>query len=313
MEQLIEGRRRRSVRLLPSIVTILALCSGMSAVKFALEGDVGPALALVAAAAVLDTLDGRLARLLAATTKIGAELDSLADAISFGVAPALVLFVSLLRQEHGSAGWIVALLFAVSIVLRLARFNTLMDDDTRPEWERDYFVGVPAPAAALLAMAPIALVLQFGRGWWSSFPIVGGWVLVAAGLSVSTIPTLALKSVSVAPQAAAALLALVALGAAALVTYPVLLLLVLIALYLGHIPFAWYSQHWVATRPEAWQSKPAERRAQRRADRRSGVARRPVLPRPDIRRPTLRGNSRLWLRRPSKRERDKDTYSSIDG
>ncbi|WP_081511445.1 CDP-alcohol phosphatidyltransferase family protein [Nocardia donostiensis] len=304
MEQVIEGRRRRSIRLLPSIVTILALCSGMSAVKFGLDGEFGIALAMIGAAAVLDTLDGRLARMLAATTKIGAELDSLSDAISFGVAPALVLYVAMLRNDN-SAGWIIALMFAVSIVLRLARFNTLMDDDTRPDWARDYFVGVPAPAGALIAMAPIALYVQFGDGWWAGFYVVAVWTLFAAALCVSTIPTLAMKSVSVAPQAAAGLLVLVALAGAALVTYPIVLLLVLIVLYLGHIPFAWYSQRWVAARPETWAHKPAERRAQRRADRRLPAIRRPALRRPDIRRPVLRGDSRLRLRRPGgKKDRD---------
>lgn len=308
MEQIIEGRRRRSIRLLPSIITILALCSGLSAVKFGLEGQWGVALAMIGAAAVLDTLDGRLARLLSATTKIGAELDSLSDAISFGVAPALVLYVALLDEDSG-AGWIIALMFAVSIVLRLARFNTLMDNDTRPDWARDYFVGVPAPAGALIAMAPIALYQQWGDGWWANFYVVAAWTVCAAALCVSTIPTLALKSVSVAPQAAAGLLVLVALAGAALVTYPVVLLLVLIVLYLGHIPFAWYSQRWVAARPETWQHKPAERRAQRRADRRAdgriAGLRRPALRRPDIRRPVLRGDSRLRLRRPGgKRDRE---------
>lgn len=308
MEQIIEGRRRRSIRLLPSIITILALCSGLSAVKFGLEGQWGVSLAMVGAAAVLDTLDGRLARLLSATTKIGAELDSLSDAISFGVAPALVLYVALLADDSG-AGWIIALMFAVSIVLRLARFNTLMDNDSRPDWARDYFVGVPAPAGALIAMAPIALYQQLGDGWWANFYVVATWTICTAALCVSTIPTLALKSVSVAPQAAAGLLVLVALAGAALVTYPVVLLLVLIVLYLGHIPFAWYSQRWVAARPETWQHKPAERRAQRRADRRAdgriAGLRRPALRRPDIRRPVLRGDSRLRLRRPGgKRDRE---------
>ncbi|MDN2502439.1 phosphatidylcholine/phosphatidylserine synthase, partial [Nocardia nova] len=260
------GRRRRTIRLLPSIVTILALCAGLSAVKFALDGSLDIALAMIGAAAVLDTLDGRLARMLSATTKIGAELDSLADAISFGVAPALVLYVTFLRQD--SAGWIIALIYAVSIVLRLARFNTIMDDDTRPDWEREYFTGVPAPAAALIALLPIALHSQFGEGWWNNFPVVAAWTVFAALLAVSTIPTLAMKSVSVAPQAAALLLVLVALAAAALVTYPLILLMVLIGLYLVHIPFAWRSQRWVAARPETWHHKPAERRAQRRAARR---------------------------------------------
>ncbi|MBF6252951.1 CDP-alcohol phosphatidyltransferase family protein [Nocardia farcinica] len=278
-------RRRRSIRLLPSIVTILALCSGLSAVKFALDGKLDVALAMVGAAAVFDTLDGRLARMLDAATKMGAELDSLSDAISFGVAPALVLYVALLNES--SAGWIIALLFAVSIVLRLARFNTLLDDDNRPDWAREYFVGVPAPAGALIALVPIALLEQFGDGWWVGFYEVAAWTVLASALCVSTIPTLAMKSVSVAPQAAAGLLVLVALAGAALVTYPLVLLLVLVGLYLAHIPFAWHSQRWVAARPETWQHKPAERRAQRRAQRR---------------RPAIRASSaRLRLRRPGGR------------
>ncbi|MFF0544640.1 CDP-alcohol phosphatidyltransferase family protein [Nocardia thailandica] len=268
------------------MVTILALCSGLSAVKFGLDGELGMALAAVGAAAVFDTLDGRLARMLDATTKMGAELDSLSDAISFGVAPALVLYVTLL--DDYSAGWIVALLFAVSLVLRLARFNTLLDDDTRPSWSREYFVGVPAPAGALIALVPIALQVQFGDGWWDSFGFVAAWTVFAALLCVSTIPTLAMKSVSVAPQAAAGLLVLVALAAALLVTYPIILLLILVALYLAHIPFAWRSARWVAARPETWQHKPAERRAQRRAQSRL----------PQIRRPAIRGSARLRLRSP---------------
>ncbi|MGV9721583.1 CDP-alcohol phosphatidyltransferase family protein [Nocardia beijingensis] len=291
-----QRRRRRSVRLLPSIVTILALCAGLSAVKFGLDGKLGIALAMIGAAAVLDTLDGRLARMLDATTKMGAELDSLSDAISFGVAPALVLYVTLLSSN--SVGWIVALLFAVSIVLRLARFNTLMDDDNRPDWAREYFVGVPAPAGALIAVVPVALYVQFGDGWWVGFYEVAAWTVFAAALCVSTIPTLAMKSVSVAPQAAAGLLVLVALAAAALVTYPIVLLLVLVVLYLGHIPFAWHSQRWVAARPETWTHKPAERRAQRRADRRLPAIRRPAIPRPAI-----RGSARLRLRRPGAKQR----------
>ncbi len=284
-----KGHRRRTVRLLPSVVTILALCAGLSAVKFTLDNSLDTALAMIGAAAVLDTLDGRLARMLSATTKIGAELDSLSDAISFGVAPALVLYIGFLREE--SAGWIIALIYTVSLVLRLARFNTLMDDDTRPDWQREYFVGVPAPAAALIALLPVALHEQFHAGWWNDFPVVAVWTVFAALLAVSTIPTLAMKSVSVAPQAAAMLLVLVALAAAALVTYPLILLMVLVGLYLAHIPFAWRSQRWVAARPEVWHHKPAERRAQRRAARR---------------RPALRvsvSSARLRLRRPGQRQR----------
>jgi CDP-diacylglycerol---serine O-phosphatidyltransferase len=283
----------RPVRLLPSIVTIMALSAGMSAVKFALDRHLDISLAMIGAAAVLDTLDGRLARLLAATTKIGGELDSLADAISFGVAPSLVLYASLLHNE--SIGWMVSLLFTICIVLRLARFNTLMDDDTRPPWAREYFVGVPAPAGALIAMTPVATYLQFGKGWWDSPAAVTAWTVLASALVVSTIPTLTLKFVSVPPQAAAALLVLAGLMAAALITYPLILLTVLVMAYLAHIPFAIRSQRWVAARPETWDHKPAERRAQRRAGHRLPVAaarrlRRSPMPKMD--------STRLRLRRP---------------
>ncbi|SDD57635.1 CDP-diacylglycerol---serine O-phosphatidyltransferase [Rhodococcus tukisamuensis] len=267
--------------LLPSMLTILALCAGLSSVKFALDGDLGSSLAMIGAAAVLDSLDGRIARMLDATTKIGAELDSLSDAISFGVAPALVLYVTLL--DGTNAGWIVALVYAVSIVLRLARFNTLLDDDTAPAYTSEFFVGVPAPAGALIALAPIAAYQQWGDGWWSSFWAVAVWTVLSAALIVSRIPTLAMKTFSVPRRMAALLLIGVALTAAALITYPYVLLIVLVAAYLAHIPFAVRSKRWVAARPEVWDVKPAERRAIRRA--------------PDGVRPG-RSAARLGLRRP---------------
>ncbi|GCE44454.1 CDP-diacylglycerol--serine O-phosphatidyltransferase [Rhodococcus sp. USK10] len=277
------GRPQQAVRLLPSVVTILALCAGLSAVKFALDEDLGTALAMIGAAAVLDSLDGRIARLLDATSKMGAELDSLADSISFGVAPALVLYVTLLDGQ--SFGWIIALIYAVSIVLRLARFNTLLDEDDMPGYANEYFTGVPAPAGALVALAPLAAAAQWGDGWWSSYPVVVAWTVFSAALIVSRIPTLALKTVSVPPHMAAGLLVLVALAAAALVTYPYILLIVLVAVYLGHIPFAVHSKRWVAARPETWDIKPSERRAIRRQ--------------PDAR--GRRSAARLGLRRPRAR------------
>lgn len=275
--------RPQAVRLLPSVITILALCSGLSAVKFALDGELGMALGAIGAAAVLDSLDGRIARLLDATSKIGAELDSLADAISFGVAPALVLYVTLLDGK--SFGWIIALIYAVSIVLRLARFNTLLDDDDIPSYAREYFVGVPAPAGALIALVPLAAAAQWGEGWWSSYPLIVAWTVLSAALIVSRVPTLAMKSVSVPPHMAAGLLVLVALAAAALVTYPYILLIVLVGVYLAHIPFAVRSKRWVAARPETWDIKPSERRAIRRQPSAEG----------------RRSAARLGLRRPRPR------------
>lgn len=287
------SRRPQAVRLLPSIITILALSAGLSAVKFALDGQLGTALGMVGAAAVLDSLDGRIARLLDATSKIGAELDSLSDAVAFGVAPALVLYVTLL--DGSPFGWIFALLYAVSIVLRLARFNTLLEDDSVPAYAREYFVGVPSPAGALVALAPVAAFVQWGDGWWNSYPLVAVWMVVIAGLIVSRVPTLAMKSASVPARLAVVLLALVAVGAAALVTYPYVLMLVLVGIYLLHIPFAVRSKRWVAARPETWDIKPSERRAIRaesrsRNLRRTGVRRVPGA--------AGRSSARLRLRRP---------------
>ena len=124
--------RSSGVRLLPNAITVLAMCAGLSAVQFALAGNLVAAIASIAVAAVLDSLDGRIARLLDATSKMGAELDSLADAISFGVAPALVLYIW--KFDGNRAGWVVALVFAVCIILRLARFNTLLDDTEQPPY-----------------------------------------------------------------------------------------------------------------------------------------------------------------------------------
>ncbi|WP_278313833.1 CDP-alcohol phosphatidyltransferase family protein [Lolliginicoccus levis] len=261
--------RSASIRLLPSAITILALCAGLSAVRFALEGRGDLAIAAIGAAAILDGVDGRVARLLDATTKIGAELDSLSDAINFGVAPALVIYVTLLHGNSG--GWIVALVYVVSIVLRLARFNVLTDDEDAPAYRKDFFVGVPSPAGALVAIAPLAAFQHWGEGWWTSFVFVAAWMIGAAALIVSRVPTLAMKQVSVPPRIAALLLILVALIAAGLITYPYVVLVLMVLVYLAHIPYAIRTKRWVAARPETWDIPPAERRAIRRssAQRRS--------------------------------------------
>lgn len=184
----------------------------------------------------------------------------------------------------------IALVFAVSIVLRLARFNTLLDDDTVPAYTHDFFVGVPAPAGALICMVPIAALQQWGPGWWTNRYAVGAWMLVTAALVVSRVPTLAMKSMSVPPRMAALLLVGVALVAAGLITYPYIVLIVLVTVYVVHIPFAIHSKRWVAARPETWDFKPAERRAIRRSSDASNTRavlrlgmRRPRRPRRPVR------------------------------
>jgi CDP-diacylglycerol---serine O-phosphatidyltransferase len=253
------------IRLLPNAVTVLALCSGLSAVYFALSGRFELCVAAVGAAALCDALDGRLARLLDASTRIGAELDSLADLVSFGVSPALVLYVWQLQGY--SFGWTVALVFAVCMALRLARFNTLIDVEDEYPFTKEFFVGVPAPAAALSAGIPLYVTLHFGEGWWSSPLLVGLWALVTAGLMVSRMPTLSFKTVRVPPDYIAPLLVLVGIAAAVLITVPFLALAVGGVVYLAMIPYAGYRYRWLARHPEAWNVPGRERRAVARAAR----------------------------------------------
>jgi len=255
---------RGGVRLLPSAVTVLALCAGLSSIKFALDHQLGTALAMIGAASVLDALDGRIARLLDATSRIGAELDSLADAVSFGVAPALVLYVTVLRSTNG--GWVVALVFVVSIVLRLARFNTLLDDDSAPLYAKEFFTGVPSPAGGLLALLPVALFLQWGEGWYSGTTASMIWVLLIAALVISRVPTLSLKTARVPLRYASLLLLAVGTVFAGLIVFPYVFVVALLVIYAAHVPYAIYRFRWLREHPEVWRdAQPVPRPAIRRS------------------------------------------------
>ncbi|MEV7037267.1 CDP-diacylglycerol--serine O-phosphatidyltransferase [Amycolatopsis sp. NPDC051061] len=262
------------VRLLPNAITVLALCAGLSAVQFALTKNFAMAIASIGIAAVLDSLDGRIARLLDATSKMGAELDSLSDGISFGVAPALVIYVWQTGADR--IGWVASLIFAVCMILRLARFNTLLDDTEQPAYASEFFVGVPAPAGGLLAMLPLVAWLQWGSGWWSSQWVVWAWTVAIAALLISRIPTLSLKTVKAPAKAIAPLLIGVALLAAAIIQFPLVALIAAMILYLAHIPYSVYRHRWLAAHPEAWTVPSRERRAIRRASPRRLGLRRPL-------------------------------------
>src|SRR5467141_2729813 len=156
-----EPRRRRfrsiPVRtLVPNVITLLALCAGLTAIRLAVEDRLEWALAAIVFAAMLDGIDGRVARMLKGTSRFGAELDSLADFVNFGVAPALILYFWSLH-ELGNAGWIAAMVFAICAGLRLARFNVMIDDPNKPAWAGNFFVGIPAPAGAITALLPLYL------------------------------------------------------------------------------------------------------------------------------------------------------------
>jgi CDP-diacylglycerol---serine O-phosphatidyltransferase len=151
------GPRLREIPLrlmVPNVITVLAICAGLTGIRLAFEGRYELAVAMVLVAAFLDGVDGRVARMMRATSKFGAQMDSLADIVNFGVAPALVLYVYVLNQAH-SLGWIAALIYTIAAGLRLARFNVMAERDNKAPWQSEYFVGVPAPAGAMLVLAPV--------------------------------------------------------------------------------------------------------------------------------------------------------------
>jgi CDP-diacylglycerol--serine O-phosphatidyltransferase len=191
-------------------------------------------------AAVLDGMDGRLARMLNSTSRFGAELDSLSDFISFGVSPALVIYLRSLQEWHG-IGWIIALYFAVCMALRLARFNTLSIEGTTPPWAQYFFMGVPAPAGAILILTPLMIHFEFEeRGWGNLFisPTLNAIVVfITASLLISRIPTLSLKKVQISHKLVLPLLVIVALLTGALFSEPWMTLSAIAIIYILSIPF----------------------------------------------------------------------------
>ncbi|RWO27931.1 CDP-diacylglycerol--serine O-phosphatidyltransferase [Mesorhizobium sp.] len=224
---------------LPNLVTVLAICAGLSGIRFAFEGRFEPAVVMVLLAAFLDGIDGRLARMLKATSKFGAQMDSLADIVNFGVAPALVLYAFLLDQA-GSPGWIAALLFTIACGLRLARYNVLDEETDRPQWQTEYFVGVPAPAGAVLVMLP--LYLYFLRlGVEPSRPaafIAAGFTVLIAFLLVSRLPVYSGKSLKVPGDKVLPIILGVVLYILLLMTYPWYTLTASVAGYLLFLPLS---------------------------------------------------------------------------
>ena len=238
-------RRRRfkavPIRIiLPNLVTLLALCMGLTAIRFAIEGRFRTAVLAIIAAAILDGLDGRIARALKGTSRFGAELDSLADFVDFGVAPALILYMWNLHEIKG-LGWFAALVFATAAALRLARFNVMIDDPDRPAWTANFFVGMPAPAGACLALLPLYLnlsELQAPAGkayapWHIAF------LLFVAFLMASRIPHFSGKKIGRVPREYVVFVLFgVAAVALLLATYPMEMLAALCVVYLAMIPFA---------------------------------------------------------------------------
>jgi CDP-diacylglycerol--serine O-phosphatidyltransferase len=238
--RLLFRERKIPVRMLvPNFFTLLSLCAGVTAIRMAIEHRFELAIGLIVVAAILDGVDGRLARALKAQSRFGAELDSLADFINFGVAPAIVLFTWGLTGLKGF-GWIAVLLFACGMGLRLARFNSMLEVD-KPKWQSNYFTGMPAPAGAITVLLPFYLN-GLGLVDVRAYPLlIAIYTLAMAFLLVSTIPTFSGKLMGervrgelILPimTAAAALVGL-------LVTYPYGTLSVLTLVYLATIPYSY--------------------------------------------------------------------------
>jgi CDP-diacylglycerol--serine O-phosphatidyltransferase len=225
--------------LLPNVITLLALCAGMTGIRLALENRYELALGAIVFAAMLDAIDGRVARMIKGTSRFGAELDSLADFFNFGVAPGLILYFWGLNVL-GNLGWIAAMVFAICTALRLARFNVQIDDPLRPAWAGNFFTGVPAPLGAIVVLLPI--YLSFLR---VPVPVVLTFIytLAIAGLMVSRLPVLSGKKIGtrVRPEMVAPVIIVAVLLIALLISYPWELLSVVSLAYLVLLPLGWFS------------------------------------------------------------------------
>jgi len=233
-------RRARGIpfrAMIPNAITLLALCFGLTGVSFAVGGEWDKALGAVVFAGVLDGFDGRIARLLRAQSRFGAELDSLSDNIAFGTAPALILFLWSL-QAAPRFGWIAALALAVCCALRLARFNAQIDVDHQPHKSAGFNTGVPAPAGAGLAFVPIFLWLITGNEAFRQWQLVMAWTIFIALLMISSLPTYSWTSIRIRSGWRMFALAGIALLGAALIRAPWHTLLVVALLYLAVIPFS---------------------------------------------------------------------------
>ena len=232
----------RSVNwIVPNALTLVGLCAGITGIRFGIEGQWERAVIAIVVAAVIDGLDGRVARGLRVTSRFGAELDSLSDFVCFGVAPALIIFFWSL-QEAGGLGWAFALCFAVCCAIRLARFNTELDPDAvydKPAWAKRFFTGVPAPAGGGLALLPLIFSLQLDEAAFAD-PVICSIALIGtSALMVSRLPTYSLKRLRV--PGPYILFVLIGIGAliAFMISTPWLTLGVLGLVYIGSIPLAW--------------------------------------------------------------------------
>ncbi|HET6469344.1 MAG TPA: phosphatidylcholine/phosphatidylserine synthase [Geminicoccaceae bacterium] len=243
-------RARPLLHLVPNIFTIMGLCAGLTGIRYGLDGRFELAVTFILAAGVFDGLDGRSARILKITSKLGAELDSLADFLSFGVAPAVLVYLWSLNQVRG-LGWALVLLFATCCALRLARFNAELEVPDRPRWTFYFFTGVPAPAAAGLALVPMIASFKLGDTVMRSWALNAVFLTGVALLMVSRLPTFSLKRIRIKPEYVLPTLLAAGLLIALFVTEPWLVLSLIGVAYLASLPLGFTTARRMRLQEEA--------------------------------------------------------------
>jgi CDP-diacylglycerol---serine O-phosphatidyltransferase len=254
------GPRLREISfrmMIPTIITVLAICAGLTGIRLAFEGRVELAVIMVLVAAFLDGVDGRVARLMKSSSRFGAQMDSLADIVNFGVAPALVLYAYLLNQAD-SLGWIAALIYVLAAALRLARFN-VMDERPKAKWQSNYFVGVPAPFGAMLVLLPVYL----GHLGFEPGPVFAGaailYTILVAFLLVSRLPVYSGKSVGrIRRDLVLPVLIAIAIYVALLMSYIWATLAVTALIYLATLPMGYRAWRRTYGRPKVVPTVSAE-------------------------------------------------------
>ena len=224
--------------LLPNILTLGGVCLGISSIKFSIDGNFSLAVILILLAAILDALDGRIARLIKGTSDFGKELDSLTDFVSFGIAPVFILYFWELNN-YGKLGWAIALIYSVCCVLRLARFN-LTKFDNQEEWKNNFFEGIPSPAGGILILTPLIYELSDLNLNLNISNITPYLTILIALLLVSKVPTLSLKKITISPKTTIFLLLAIGLIFIALLFYTFETLLIFSLIYLLSIPVSFY-------------------------------------------------------------------------
>ncbi len=232
--KLVSSKKTR--HLLPNIITLGGVCLGISSIKFSIDGNFNLAVTLILLAAILDALDGRVARLIKGTSDFGKELDSLTDFVSFGIAPVLILYFWELNK-YGKLGWAISLIYSVCCVLRLARFNLTKIDDQQ-SWKSNFFEGVPAPAGGILILTPLIYELTDLNLNLNIKIVTPLLTVLIALLLVSKIPTLSLKKISISPKMTIFLLLLIGIIFISLLSYTFETLLIFSIFYLISIPIS---------------------------------------------------------------------------